>query len=437
MTSAPTSALVRAVLLGCGTAVLALLTGRPELLVPAAPFLVWSVLGVLRRPPASEQPPTVHLSATSISAGQAVGVTVTASASDRVVDAALRPTGAADLEPEWGAVCDVDTVQLKVRPRRWGRLDLDPVRVTVTDVWGMWAAHWQLPLGRVDVSPSATVPGRGDAIPHPIGMAGIHASPRPGDGSALADIRRFQPGDRLNRINWRVTSRTGILHTNATSSDRDTDVLLVADTLQDVTTGDLSGPYASSLDETVSAVASLAEHYLRLGDRVGVHDLGRVIGDLPPRTGVRQYSVLTAQLGRVSAEPPRSWGLRPVGRLRPGTFAVVCTPLLDSAVLTEIATLTRRGAAVLVVDTLPERLGRLDRSALDHPSLLRRLLDPVPPGALWEEAWALRRLERDADVQRLREVGIPVAPWQGVGGIAALAATLATQRPAARTGGAR
>lgn len=429
LTYRPTASLVRAVLLGAGAAVLALLTGRPEVAVLAAPFLVWSALGLVRRPHLGEDAPTLSASARQIGAGEAVAVTVTSPAADRVVDLALSPDAPIDLDPPWGAVCTADVATVVVRPRRWGRIDLDDARVRVVDSWGMWHASRRAPIPSVDVRPTATVPGRGDAIPHPIGTAGIHPSRRAGDGSALADIRRFQSGDRLTRVNWRVTSRTGELHTNATTADRDTDVLIVLDTLADATTAEVGGTFASSLDATVLAGASLAEHYVRLGDRVALHDLGAMIAPLPARGGIRQFAALTTRLGAVRLDRPRDRTLRPVGRLRPGTFAVVCSPLLDATVFGEIATLSRRGAAVIVVDTLPDRLGRLEPHGR---GALRRLLGGTSSNDLWEEAWVLRRLERESSVSGLRDAGIPVAAWAGVGGIASLAAVLAAQRPGTR-----
>lgn len=433
----PTASLVRAVFLAAGTSVLAVVAGRPELIVLAAPFIVWSVLALIRRPGIGAAEPVLELSARSIAAGETVELTARASAPDQVIDVTVAQNARLDLDPVWGSAAAAGSAAVKIRPRRWGRVDLADAHLTVTDSWGMWTSAYRLPVGSVDVSPTATVPGRGDTIPHPIGTAGIHHSRRPGDGSALADIRRFVPGDKLNRINWRVTSRTGELHTNATTADRDTDVLLVIDTLSDVTTAEVGGELASSLDATVIAAASLAEHYLRLGDRVAIHDLGSLVGNLPPRSGVRQFSVLTARLGTVRVDAGRDRTPRKVGRLRPGTFAVVCTPLLEEAVIDEIAVLARRGATVLVVDTLPARLGVLEFGALDRSSALSRLIDPTPSVSLWEEAWVLRRLERDRDIARLRAVGIPVAAWGGVAGVATLAAALAAQRPGGRmTGGA-
>lgn len=436
----PTASLVRAVFLAAGTSILAVLAGRPELIVLAAPFIVWSVLAVVRRPPTGEAAPTIDVSSRAIGAGEAVQLTAAASVPDRVVDVALAQDARVDFDPVWGSTTDAERASVKIRPRRWGRLDLADAQLTLFDTWGMWTTDHRVPVGSIEVSPTATVPGRGDTIPHPIGTAGIHQSRRPGDGSALADIRRYVPGDRLNRINWRVTSRTRQLHTNATTADRDTDVLLVIDTLSDVTTAEVSGaPHASSLDATVIAAASLAEHYLRLGDRVAVHDLGTLVGNLPARSGVRQFAVLTARLGKARVDGARDRTLHPVARLRPGTFAVVCTPLLEESVIDEIAVLARRGATVLVVDTLPARLGILEQGALDRSGPFARLINPAPSVSLWEEAWVLRRLERERDVARLRAVGIPVAAWRGVAGVAALAAALAAQRPGGRMagGGAR
>lgn len=191
---------------------------------------------------------------------------------------------------------------------------------------------------------------------------------------------------------------------------------------------------ASSLDATVVAAASLAEHYLRLGDRVAVHDLGSLVGPLPARAGARQHAALTARLAAVDTDGMVHGAFHRVAHLRPGTFAVVCSPLLDERVLTEIATVARRGATVLVVDTLPAALGSTDGWRA-RGGVWRHLLGSDAQSSLRAEAWVLRRLERDVAVAKLRDVGIPVAPWRGIDGVAALAASLAVQRPVVRTAG--
>lgn len=59
-------------------------------------------------------------------------------------------------------------------------------------------------------------------VPRAEGLIGGHPSHRPGEGSDVAGVRPFVLGDRLRRINWRVTGRTGTLHVTSTYADRDT-----------------------------------------------------------------------------------------------------------------------------------------------------------------------------------------------------------------------
>ena len=55
-----------------------------------------------------------------------------------------------------------------------------------------------------------------------------------GDGTEFAGIRPFHAGDRLRRINWRVSLRTGALHVvDAPAARRTAAVLLVVDALAD------------------------------------------------------------------------------------------------------------------------------------------------------------------------------------------------------------
>ncbi len=429
----PTQALVRAAVAAAVAGALAVMTAQPALLVLAAPFVAASVVGALHRPRAHESTPQSAVSSRRVRLGESVEVSVDAGSADMIICATLPRPADAEMSPRWGAVCALESAALELRPRRWGRLDLPSVSVQVWDSWGMWTADAVAATATITVSPTPDSRGGGDALPHPIGVAGIHRSERRGDGSALAEIRPFRAGDRLNRINWRVTSRTGDLHTNATNADRDTEVVIVIDTLSDITTAELSGTveFASSLDATAIAAASLSEHYLRLGDRVGIRDLGRVIGDIPARTGPRQTAVIAESLARARTEPARGERMRGLSMVRPGTFAVVCSPLLDRDVLDEIVRLRHRGTAVLVVDTLPQRLGALPAGEAGW-ARAKHVLGSGRDTTYWEEAWVLRRLEREEEIDRIRALGIPVAPWQGIEGIGMLAATLAAGRGAAR-----
>ena len=111
--------------------------------------------------------------------------------------------------------------------------------------------------------------------PQPVGLVGAHRSQRPGSGTELAGIRPFEPGDRLRRINWRVSLRTRTLHVVSTRAEEDTGVLLVVDALADHgVSGGIDGA-ASSLDLSVRAASAIAEHHVRSGDRVALRVVGR------------------------------------------------------------------------------------------------------------------------------------------------------------------
>src|SRR4029453_17445233 len=112
------------------------------------------------------------------------------------------------------------------------------------------------------------------SVPNPQGIVGSHHSRRQGDGVEFATIRPFAVGDRLRRIHWPVSLRTGELHVSASLVDVDTQVVLVIDASNDVgERGPYDGP-ASSLDRSVRAAGALAEHFLRRGDRVGLRTSG-------------------------------------------------------------------------------------------------------------------------------------------------------------------
>src|SRR5699024_1122999 len=123
------------------------------------------------------------------------------------------------------------TVRLRITAHRWGRVAVGPTHVFATDPLGAFRAQQTLPMLGVKVVPSASILEAPVSVPSPIVVSGAHLSARRGDGTALSEVREFRPGDRLHRINWRVTSRTGKLHTNATFTEQDTDVLIVTDTI--------------------------------------------------------------------------------------------------------------------------------------------------------------------------------------------------------------
>ena len=210
--------------------------------------------------------------------------------------------------------------------------------------------------------------------PHPRGLVGMERAARPGEGMEFAKVRPFGPGDRLRRIHWPVSARTGRLHVTATYADEDAHVAVLIDAVNDV--GESTGidGEKSSMDLAVRAAAVLAEHFLRRGDRVGV----RVFGDwgvsmIPASTGQFQLRRILDTLCLI--EPGTARGedaLAARQGLGAGTLALMLSPLIDRAATQQVAILNRAGIEVVVIDTLPPGTGGGDRYDGRGP----RLADP-------------------------------------------------------------
>jgi len=290
---------------------------------------------------------------------------------------------------------------------RWGRHLLGPAVAHVFACDGLLASEPAVARAvPLKVYPVTEPFQADDAMPRAAGLVGQHRSRRPGEGGELAGVREFAPGDRLRRIDWRVTLRTQRLHVAATLSDRDAEVVILLDVLHEAGESGGIGGTASVLDVTVRAAAGIAEHYLHRGDRVSMLEYGYRARRLRPASGRRQYLtvlewLLDVQPVRGVVEPSRSlFGSRP---LPANALVVVLTPLLDPWSAQMLAGLVRSGRFVVAVDTLTAgvRPGAAAQSG----------------SAWWPLAHRLWRLERENTIGQLREHGVPVVPWAGAGSL--------------------
>lgn len=418
----PTHALVRSLACAVLLSLAALVLGRVGGVLLATPFLLHLAWAWLRRPRDVAAPRATPRSV-MVPEGDAVELTVHVELPSPQALASIQwpQTTSTSLDPSSGTILDRPAdgmITAIVEPERWGRYQFGPATVAVMDPSGGWQADGRTPSVTGTVRPAALKLAGGSGVSHPIGIVGAHRSRHRGDGSELADVRGFQPGDRLRRINWRVTSRRGSLHVNSTLTERDTDVLLVTDTLYDVVPAD---PHAStSLDLIVRAVAAISRHYVGFGDRVGLHDLGGRIGHIRPSTGPRQARVVLGALARARREGDERRTLNRLPQVTSGALVFFCSPLLDPDVVDELVRLRRLGAEVIGVDTLPDGVGQFgDVRTFDN-------------GAFLGEAWMVRRMERDAVLERLRHRGIPVMAWRGPSSLVGILLAMEAARSAPR-----
>ncbi len=402
---APTHAHLRAVAVAALGVVLAVSAQRTDLVVLAVPFVGAAVWGTLRRP--SRRPTAgIALDATTLFEGQWTSARVAVrtgggASSGDVATVSVGTTTWLSTHPRSGTRAVVSDggnldIVIPVRAVRWGRHEATLRNVVCTSTLGAYRTELNGQPIAVATLPLSAEFDAVDAVPEPSGLVGLHRARRQGPGSEPAEVRPFRTGDRLRRINWKVSSRTGALHVTSTWADQDTHVLLLLDTEADLGSSDGVDGRASSLDIAVRAAAAVGEHYLRAGDRVGLVDLGRRVRDIRPGSGRRQLRRLLDAL--VAAEPSPIHRAEQV-RIRPieaDAMVIALTPLVGDVGRAEVVKLAHHGHTVVVIDTLPQGDGK--------------------PSSSWEAlAVRVRAMERRAEIDQLNELGVPVVAWRGRG----------------------
>ena len=394
-----THAHLRASIGGAVLLLTAVVAGRPDLALLGVPLATVAVWAGVRRP---RRPPRVEADDAALTVNEDEDFAWRAEVLDlepgaRVV--AVHPGQRfLDVDPPSGSMQLRPDVEIGLRATRWGRRTLGGPVVCAYDRWLAWRwAEPPLPERALTVLPVPEAVGSRAPAPHPRGLVGMEQAVRTGEGSEFTKVRPFTPGDRLRRIHWPVTARTGRLHVTATHADEDTQVALLVDALNDI--GEDGSEARTSMDITVHAVASVARQFLRRGDRVGLRVFGAwAVSLLPARSGEVQLRRILDSLCLI--EPGTARGVAsPVVRrgLGAGTLVIVFSPMVEPAVAAQVAVLLRAGLDVVVVDTLP-------RETVSAPSRA------ITPEAL---AWRIRLLERRLELERLADLGVPVVPWAG------------------------
>jgi uncharacterized protein (DUF58 family) len=132
-------------------------------------------------------------------------------------------------------------------------------------------------------------------------LAGDYRSKLLGEGTELALIRPYAPGDDVRRIDWNVTARTGEPHVRVQLAERVLVTWLVLDTSPSMRFGTADRRKADVAEGVAIAVGHLAT---RRGNRLGALSFG---DEVPRSTPVRQgrlglLGLLTAL--RDEPEPP-------------------------------------------------------------------------------------------------------------------------------------
>lgn len=400
-----TAGFYRSVVVGAAFALAAVLFGRPELLVMSIPFLVFAGAAALGRPTAPPRT-SVSVPTTHVSEGQAfaVPIVVQPPAGMEHVSVGVRRDFWFSCDPAPGIIesdCAAGTdveASITMTPTRWGLREISAAYVMGVDAWGAFVIqqHHRLETRILTVPQTDAVLSSVPALAAS-GLIGANRSGRPGQGSEFAGIRAFRAGDRMKDIHWPPSLRSRELQVVAHWSEQDGQMILVVDAAADLgVSGGIDGA-ASSLDTTVRAACAIAEFYLHRGDRVGV----RIVGQGPwgntvdIGTGKAHYRRISDRLAQIETTLNRRGRTDDRAQGIPaGTLVLMLSPMAGAGALAQAATYQRRGARVVVIDTLPT----LHLEAGDLEQNLH---------------WRVRALERARQIAQLTHEGLPIVPWEG------------------------
>ena len=190
--------------------------------------------------------------------------------------------------------------------------------------------------------------------------AGRESSRLYGRGMDYAESRAYQAGDDVRRLDWRLTARSGKLHTKLFQEDREGSVLIVLDTHASMRFGTRSRFKSVQAAHAAAAVAWCA---VSAGERVGIVGFGPVSRMLRPQAGVRGALAVCGALAQWDMLPsntetePLSAVLLRARRLLHGASRIVLISdgfSCDTAARAPLRELAQRAAVsvLLVADRL-------------------------------------------------------------------------------------
>ena len=307
---------------------------------------------------------------------------------------------------------------VRLGPQPWPPL---PARLRGPLALAWWDVSLE-PQGRCLVAP--------DTLRSRVRVTGLAAGTRTrrvvGAGQELHQLRAYEHGDPLTRIDWKASARSGTLVSRDYSEDQHLDILVAIDA------GRLSRVRAGALDRLgvySNAAARLAEVVTHNDDRIGLMVFAeRVLTSCAPARGLPAVARLRQSLTELSVRSaesdPTAAAVSMRNLLRQRALIVLLTDLDDANIAAALARAVRLLAPphlVLVagvhsgeIETLARRVSRewqdawISLAAAEHETraarqraLLQRLGAPVVAAsaerleaALFERYEALRRTRR-------------------------------------------
>ncbi len=373
--------------------------GRAELVVLAAPFVLVLAIGLVFGDE-PELDAEVHCDTARTLEGEDVPLRIVLEARSRIerleLSLALPRDATAVGDTSFGlTLADGERRELTTSLHfpRWGVYRLGRLGLAAFDRLGLFVFERELPVShllrvypreerlREIVRPRETQAYVGNLVAR-----------QKGEGIEFADLRLYQPGDRVRRVNWKATARRGALVVNEEHPERNAAAVLLLDSFAEARLG-----AAGTLDQAVRATAALAGAYLRRRDQVGLLSFGGSLNWLEPALGtVQLYRIVEALLDTevVLSYVWRDIRVIPTHALPPKALVLCLTPLLDERMVNALVDVRGRGADVAAVEIAPESFVQMKE------------------GRQAELAYRIWKLRRAAVRSRFRRLGVPVVQWR-------------------------
>lgn len=393
------------VLMVMGLFIAALLLHQATLILLAIPFLTYLMMGILRSPGKPDVEAARHLSRVLGDAGELIEMRVSIH---------NRASSAINIHLQDPLFPSMETVEgsasryVYAAPGESGELAYafrvgrgvygwKTIHVIATDPFCLFEQAQDLPAAlELLIRPAPVrlrrLPLRPFITRH---IPGSMPARLAGSGTSFFGIRDYQPGDPLRKLHWRMTARhPGELFTKEFEQDEIADIGVILDAR--ALEGDQEGEN-SFFEQTVGAAASLADLFLREGNRLGLLVFGdRMIAHYPGN-GKKHLHRIERTLAQV--RPSRYISMEYLSyfsyRLFPRQSMIFMVSPLGPRDLPAYSRMAAEGYQVILLSPNP-----IDHTARAMPS------DPVHT-----LAFRAAKMDRHVQLNRLLDLGIQVIDW--------------------------
>lgn len=385
----------------------ALLLRQGDLAWMMLPFLAYLGLGILRAPTAGKVRLLAMRTVETHREQEKMSIAVHVTLSNQGVDLE-RLSMFDDLRPEVRLVDGRPQQSAALRPGEAAELHYTFQAGRGSFVWETFHVSASDPFGLIEMRLSLpamaavqVLPETGKIRPFPLRTqrtltsAGSIPARRGGSGTDFWGIREYHPGDPLRRLDWRLTARhPRQFFTKEFEQEAIADIGLILDARGKT---NLQQGEDSLFEHSARAAASLAEVFLRQGNRVSLLIWGNPMASLFPGYGKVQLNRILHALARVTPNSDDSLDTLhfvPIQMFSSHSLILVISPLAAND-WQLFPRLRAYGYQVLLIS----------------PNLLDYARPGLPVDRIGRLASRLARLERQLEIHKIRRLWIPVIDW--------------------------